>query len=141
MLAAQSTYFRELEARIGSAQTPTLYFSRNLAFIDLSSWTMATDRPAHRPEDAVELSVPPPPPAVIGRSPSLSSDVPRPSPGRRAWTLLKAFLNLLIEQWFILGIGIVILLAHFFPNVGRTGGIIKAVGQPHSVCSPRRLSR
>ncbi|SCV69847.1 BQ2448_1241 [Microbotryum intermedium] len=32
----------------------------------------------------------------------------------------------MLQQWFLIGIGVVIALAHSFPNVGREGGIIQA---------------
>ncbi|GAA6017670.1 hypothetical protein JCM11491_001163 [Sporobolomyces phaffii] len=40
------------------------------------------------------------------------------------WT--KAVLQFLLDQWFVLGVGFVIGMAAAFPNVARTGGIIKA---------------
>lgn len=41
-------------------------------------------------------------------------------------SILKRVIAFLLLQWFIIGVGIVILLAYFFPNVGRSGGIIRA---------------
>ena len=96
---------------------------------------------------------PNPRPAAVGaagssvptsaRAPSAQADTPaaaltptKATAGRRAWSLLKTVFNFLIEQWFVLGIGIVILLAHFFPNLGRTGGIIKAEVRVASCLSP-----
>jgi sodium/bile acid cotransporter 7 len=37
------------------------------------------------------------------------------------WTL-----DFAIEQWFLLAMGILIMLAHFFPNVGRRGGSVRS---------------
>jgi len=33
--------------------------------------------------------------------------------------------NILIDQWFLIGMVIVIVIAYFTPNVGKTGGPLK----------------
>ncbi|GAA5899134.1 hypothetical protein JCM8208_003012 [Rhodotorula glutinis] len=54
-------------------------------------------------------------------------DEARPaSRGRRAWTSTKRVLGLLIDQWFLIGIGVFIVLAWRFPNVARQGGLMHA---------------
>ena len=51
----------------------------------------------------------------------------RPKPIRYAVIVLR----LLLSQWQILGIGIAVLLAYLFPDVGRRGGVIES--QYHSL--------
>ncbi|GJN91063.1 hypothetical protein Rhopal_004078-T1 [Rhodotorula paludigena] len=49
------------------------------------------------------------------------------SAAQRVWRFVKrAFEFVFIEQWFLVGIGVVIVLAWRFPNVARQGGIIEA---------------
>jgi len=44
--------------------------------------------------------------------------------------LTKVFWQI-FNQWFLIGIGIAILLAHLFPNVARSGGVLKAQWTVH----------
>lgn len=44
----------------------------------------------------------------------------------KLWQHVKRVLLFLYAQWFLLGIGLVILLAHFFPNVARQDGVLKS---------------
>ncbi|BGP16797.1 hypothetical protein JCM10213_002191 [Rhodosporidiobolus nylandii] len=46
--------------------------------------------------------------------------------GRRIWHHTKVVLSFLLEQWFVIGIGVAIGLASAFPNVARSGGILHA---------------
>jgi hypothetical protein len=46
----------------------------------------------------------------------------RPKVARYAVIVLK----FLLSQWQILGIGIAVLLAYLFPDVGRRGGVIES---------------
>lgn len=41
-------------------------------------------------------------------------------------TLLKNTISYLIAQWLVFGLGLAILLAWLFPNVGKNGGAIRA---------------
>ncbi|GAA5952958.1 hypothetical protein JCM3765_003018 [Sporobolomyces pararoseus] len=45
---------------------------------------------------------------------------------QKAWTWTKLVFNFLLDQWFVLGVGFVIGMAAAFPNVARTGGVLKA---------------
>jgi sodium/bile acid cotransporter 7 len=45
---------------------------------------------------------------------------------RSFWTLLKQTFDFVLSQWLLLAIGLVILLAHFFPQVGKRGGYIRS---------------
>jgi sodium/bile acid cotransporter 7 len=40
------------------------------------------------------------------------------------WTIV--LLKFLLSQWQVLGIGIAVILAWLFPNVGRRGGVIES---------------
>jgi len=40
------------------------------------------------------------------------------------WTILV--LTFLLSQWQVIGIGIAVILAWLFPNVGRRGGVIES---------------
>lgn len=42
----------------------------------------------------------------------------------KAKTILKAIGSFLLSQWLLLAMGLVVLLAYFFPNVGKNGGHI-----------------
>ncbi|GAA5851603.1 hypothetical protein JCM8547_001145 [Rhodosporidiobolus lusitaniae] len=44
----------------------------------------------------------------------------------RLWRACKRVVNFCIDQWFIIGIGVVIALASQFPNIARSGGILEA---------------
>ncbi|GAA5857328.1 hypothetical protein JCM9279_000298 [Rhodotorula babjevae] len=48
------------------------------------------------------------------------------SRGRRVWNATRRVLGLLIDQWFLIGIGVFIVLAWRFPNVARQGGLMHA---------------
>ncbi|BGP48822.1 LRR receptor-like serine/threonine-protein kinase RGI2 [Rhodotorula kratochvilovae] len=48
------------------------------------------------------------------------------SRGQRVGKAALRVLNILIDQWFLIGIGVFIVLAWAFPNVARQGGIIQA---------------
>lgn len=70
--------------------------------------------------------------------------------GSRFLRAVRWTLKLLIDQWVLIGIGIVILLAALFPNVGRRGGAIRSVSElgafrtcvvclTISLCAPRNI--
>ena len=40
--------------------------------------------------------------------------------------LLKSLSAIALSQWLLLAMGVVILLAHFFPSVGKRGGVIRS---------------
>jgi hypothetical protein len=59
--------------------------------------------------------------------------------GRRrptVWGWIVVVLKFLLSQWQIIGIGIAVLLAYLFPNVGRKGGVIKS---QYVVCEGKKL--
>ncbi|GAA5820933.1 hypothetical protein JCM3770_002635 [Rhodotorula araucariae] len=56
----------------------------------------------------------------------LEQEPPPLSRLQRVWQALKRVLDLLIDQWFLIGIGVFIVLAWRFPNVARQGGILEA---------------
>lgn len=41
-------------------------------------------------------------------------------------TILKNTAILLLRQWLLIGIGVVCVLAYFFPNVAKHGGLIRS---------------
>jgi hypothetical protein len=59
-----------------------------------------------------------------------SADNEKPSQAHRhpplaiRWTVLV--LKFILGQWQVIGIGIAVLLAWLFPNVGRKGGVIES---------------
>ena len=55
-----------------------------------------------------------------------SADPPAPTRRPRAIRILRWLLNFAVEQWFLIAMGILIMLAHFFPNVGRRGGYVRS---------------
>lgn len=54
------------------------------------------------------------------------SDQTSATPARSWLMALRAVGGFLLDQWLLLAMGLVILLAYFFPNVGRRGGYIRA---------------
>ena len=48
----------------------------------------------------------------------------RPKPIVVTWTIVV--LTFLLSQWQVIGIGIAVILAWLFPNVGRRGGVIES---------------
>ncbi|GAA5893306.1 hypothetical protein JCM6882_008000 [Rhodosporidiobolus microsporus] len=53
---------------------------------------------------------------------------------QRIWRWTKRVLSFLIEQWFIIGIGVVIGLAAAFPNVARPNGVLEAQWSIRILC-------
>ncbi|GAA5837901.1 hypothetical protein JCM11251_004693 [Rhodosporidiobolus azoricus] len=53
---------------------------------------------------------------------------------RRIWRWTKRTVSFLIEQWFIIGIGVVIGLAAAFPNVARPNGVLEAQWSIRLLC-------
>lgn len=45
---------------------------------------------------------------------------------KRITRIFETTLRLIVSQWLLIGIGIVCLLAYFFPNVAKHGGIIRS---------------
>ncbi|GAA5931466.1 hypothetical protein JCM3775_006862 [Rhodotorula graminis] len=56
------------------------------------------------------------------------------SRGRRVWNATKRVLGLLVDQWFLIGIGVFIVLAWRFPNVARQGGVIQSEWSIRLLC-------
>jgi sodium/bile acid cotransporter 7 len=67
-------------------------------------------------------------PAVDYSSPSSSPSPPPspPSPSARCIRVLRTIASFLLDQWLLLALGLVILLAYFFPSVGKRGGHIRS---------------
>lgn len=66
------------------------------------------------------------------RTPSRAADPAPPQPPQSqsmSAKLLRAakwVLDLMIAQWFLIGIGVVIALAHSYPNVAKVNGVLQA---------------
>ena len=54
------------------------------------------------------------------------SDQAKARPAPRWLAALRAVGAFLLDQWLLLAMGLVVLLAYFFPNVGKRGGYIRA---------------
>lgn len=46
--------------------------------------------------------------------------------GKKTWSFFKIFAFFILNQWLVIGMGIVCLLAYFFPHVASHGGVIRA---------------
>lgn len=55
-----------------------------------------------------------------------SSERPRPSKARSLKYISKTILIFLLRQWLLIGIGVACVLAYYFPNVAKHGGVIRA---------------
>jgi sodium/bile acid cotransporter 7 len=55
----------------------------------------------------------------------MPQEEPTQPPGR-LWTTIRQTCFFLVDQWLILAMGLVILLAYFFPSVGKTGGYVRS---------------
>jgi sodium/bile acid cotransporter 7 len=56
----------------------------------------------------------------------LAETEPKPRQAPRWITVVKRCGSFLLDQWLLLAMGLVILLAYFFPNVGKRGGYIRS---------------
>jgi sodium/bile acid cotransporter 7 len=65
-------------------------------------------------------------PVAIAGPESLPTASKDTRPPRRWLSILKTILSFLLDQWLLLAMGLLILLAYFFPSVGKRGGHIRS---------------